>query len=81
MRRLVLCGALGFAIAGCGAVKDAFSGRIETVARAEGNVLEVDRLARQFGGHLAQMPRRASEPVQARHHEGVAFPHVFQACL
>jgi hypothetical protein len=43
--------------------------------------LKVDLLARQFGGNLAQMQRGAGEPVQARHHEGVAFPHLFQARL
>jgi hypothetical protein len=43
--------------------------------------LQVDLLARQFGGNLAQMQRGAGKPVQARDHKGVPFPHVFQACL
>jgi hypothetical protein len=36
--------------------------------------LEVDLLACQFSGNLTQMQRGAGEPVQARDHEGVAFP-------
>ena len=40
--------------------------------------LEVDLLAVEFGGNLAQVQRRAGEPVQARDHERIAFPDIFQ---
>jgi hypothetical protein len=43
--------------------------------------LEVDLLARQFGGNPAQIQPGAGEPVQARHHERVAFLYIFQARL
>jgi len=43
--------------------------------------LEVDLLAVEFGGNLAQMQRGAGEPIQARDHERIAFPDIFQTRL
>ena len=43
--------------------------------------LEVDLFAVEFGGNLAQMQRGAGEPIQARDHERVAFPNIFQTRL
>ena len=40
--------------------------------------LEMDLLAVEFGRDLAEMQGGAGEPVQARHHERVPFPHVVQ---
>jgi hypothetical protein len=52
---MVLCGALVLVLAGCDALKDAFSGDIETVARAGGERLGVAQLA-NWAGHGKQVP-------------------------
>ena len=41
--------------------------------------LQVHVLARERLGHLAQMQGRAGQPIEARHHERIAFPHIIQA--
>ena len=38
-------------------------------------------LALEFVGNLAQMQRRAGQPVQARHHERIVLPDLLQAGL
>src|SRR5256885_12621223 len=57
MRRLslVLVGG-AFLLAGCNALRDAFSGRAETVARANDQTLSVERLA-AWAGSGKQVPR------------------------
>lgn len=54
MRRL-LVGAAILVLAGCNALKDAFSGRVDTVARAEGERLAVEQLA-EWAGNGKQVP-------------------------
>jgi hypothetical protein len=54
-RTLVLGGALMLTLGGCDAVKDAFSGRVDTVARADGQTLRVDQLA-TWAGQGKQVP-------------------------
>jgi hypothetical protein len=43
--------------------------------------LEMDLLAVEFCGNLAQMERRAGEPIQARDHQGITFPDIVQTRL
>jgi hypothetical protein len=40
--------------------------------------LEMDLLAVECRSDLAQMQGGAGEPIEARHHERVPFPHIFQ---
>jgi hypothetical protein len=51
------------------------------IARNPQAALEVDLLAVEFGGNLAQMQRGAGEPVQARGQERIAFQDIFQTRL
>jgi hypothetical protein len=39
--------------------------------------VQVDALALEFLGKLAQMPGGACQAVEARHHERIAFPDIF----
>jgi hypothetical protein len=55
MRRLLVGGSLILVLAGCNALKDAFSGRVDTVARAEGERLGVEQLA-DWAGNGKQVP-------------------------
>jgi hypothetical protein len=54
MRRL-LVGSLLLTLVGCDALRDAFSGRVDAAARADRQVLTVDRLA-EWAGHGKQVP-------------------------
>src|SRR5574341_114800 len=54
MRRLGVV-LMVLATAGCDVMKDAFSARVETVARADGQTLSVDRIA-QWAGLSKQVP-------------------------